>query len=338
MSDLDRVDDSGYGGFLDFELTYRQGLKHRIGLEYFDENIDINDLGFLERNNHYRVRSALSWSTPNVPLGREFQFDLRGYVQKSVTESLLSGAGAFVSGRLLMNDLSTVTARAGYFPSQYDDLNSFGNGTYRIENKASASVKWESDSTRVWSYELQAGYDDENLGGSSVSGGAGINWRPSDQFGVKLGVRYSDRQGWLLHQGDGLFATYEAEQWMPSVSIEYFINARQQLRLSVQWVGIRAAEDQFFRVPERPGDLIAAAKPTGEGARPDYNFSVSQYALQARYRWEIAPLSDIFLVYTRQADVRMLLGDNTFSDILDDAWHSPLEDIFVFKIRYRFGS
>ena len=338
MSDLDRVDDSGYGGFLDFEFTYRQGLKHRIGLEYFDENIDINDLGFLERNNHYRLRSALSWSTPNVAWGREFQFDVRGFMQKSVTESLLNGAGLFLSARMLMNDLSTITARGGYFPAQYDDLNSFGNGTYRIENKISASVQWESDSTKVWSYDLQAGYDDENLGGSSVTGGAGINWRPNDQFGVKFGVRYLDRQGWLLHQGDGLFATYDAEQWMPKMSIEYFISARQQLRLSVQWVGIRATEDRFFRVPDRPGDLVDAAKPAGPGARPDYNFSVSQYALQARYRWEIAPLSDIFLVYTRQADVRTLLGDNTFSDILDDAWHSPLEDIFVFKIRYRFGS
>ena len=84
--------------------------------------------------------------------------------------------------------------------------------------------------------------------------------------------------------------------------------------------------------------MIPTAKPTGPGARDSYDFSVSQYTLQARYRWEIAPLSDIFLVYTRQADLRTALDDETFSDLFDSAWQDPLADVFVLKFRYRFGS
>ena len=237
-----------------------------------------------------------------------------------------------------LNDLSEVTARLNYFAQTYDDLNSFGNGTYRIEDHVEANFGWDSDTTQRWGYGFDALYFEENLGGQSYGARVGVVYRPSDRFAIELNVGYDDRDGWLLHQGDDLFATFEAEQWIPSLSVEYFISARQQLRLSLQYVGIKAREDEFYLIPGEPGDLIPATKPTGLGARNSYDFSVSQYSFQARYRWEIAPLSDIFLVYTRQADLRTALGDATFNDLFETAWENPLADVLVFKIRYRFGS
>lgn len=55
-----------YGGFLDFQYTYQQGLTHGLGFEYFDEQLNINDLGFLQRNDHYRVRSSLIQKNPTL--------------------------------------------------------------------------------------------------------------------------------------------------------------------------------------------------------------------------------------------------------------------------------
>ncbi len=334
-SDIDGLE-RGYGGFLDFELTYRQGLVHRIGLEYFDENLDINDLGFLQRNNHYQLRSSLQWTTANLGFARDNQFDVRGFLRRSVTESVLNGAGFFLSDRLGLNNLSTLITRVSFFPSQFDDLNSFGNGTYRIEPKADVSIDWETDSSREWQFGMGTAFRDEDLGGNTYSVNAGVTWRPSDRFAAKLDVTYLDRDGWLLHQANDLFATFEAEQWMPRFSMEYFISARQQIRMSLQWVGIRAREQDFFRVPVRPDDLIPTAKPTT--GRPSYDFSLSQFTFQARYRWEIAPLSDLFVVYTRQADLGAALNDDSFSDVFDRSWRQPLADVLVVKLRYRLGS
>lgn len=120
--------------------------------------------------------------------------------------------------------------------------------------------------------------------------------------------------------------------------MDYFFTARQQLRVSMQWVGIKAREDEFFRIPAEPGDLVPIAKPIGAGFRTRYDFSVSRYSFQARYRWEIAPLSDVFLVYTRQADLAAALADEDFGAVFADAWDEPLQDVVVFKLRYRFGS
>ncbi len=338
MSDIDDVAEQGYGGFLDFELTYRQGLKHRIGLEYFDENFDINDLGFIARNDYYQMRSSLEWTRSDLSWARENQFDVRGFYRRSITESEVYSGAMFFSNRVSLNNLSRVITRLGYFPPQYDDLNSFGNGTFRIDGHGSFDLFWRSDDTQVWSFGLDAGVEQEMLDGEKVSFGAEIVWRPSDQFALELEVNYDDRNGWLLHQEDSLFTTFAAEQWVPELSVEYYISARQQLRLSFQYIGIKAREKDFYRVPDRPGDLIPVSKPSGPGARGSYDFAVSQYTLQARYRWEIAPLSDIFLVYTRQADLRTALGEASFNDLFNDAWQDPLADFLVFKIRYRFGS
>jgi hypothetical protein len=336
-SDIDGVG-RGYGGFVDFEYTFRRGVVQRLGLEYFDEDFDINDLGFIERNDHYRLRSAFVYTRANLGPIRNNQFDARGFLQKSLSESLFNAGGVFLSNRAVFHDLSALTLRLHFLPKQYDDLNSFGNGTYRIDKRRELFAFWDSDSTKRIVAQVGAGFREENLGGDSWMAEAGFVWRPNDRFNLSLKVRYDDRDGWLLHQQDDLFATFQAKQWQPKLSADYFLTARQQFRLSLQWVGIRAEEDEFLRVPLRPGDLLEIDKPVGPGFRPSYDFSISQLNVQARYRWEIAPLSDIFLVYTRQADRRAPLGDDAFDDLFDNAWNAPLQNVLVFKIRYRLGS
>jgi hypothetical protein len=138
----------------------------------------------------------------------------------------------------------------------------------------------------------------------------------------------------LLHQENRNFTTFTAEQWQPNLNVEYFLSAKQQFKISVQWVGIRAEEDGFYLSPAISGDLIATTKPAG----PSDSFSISDMVFQARYRWEIAPLSDLFIVYSRTSDLSQALRQDNFDDLLDNAWQEPVGDQFVMKIRYRFGS
>ena len=132
-----------------------------------------------------------------------------------------------------------------------------------------------------------------------------------------------------------MFSTFQAVQLQTSFNAEFFLNARQQFRVSLQWVGIKAEEDALFRIPLTPGDLIPATKPS---MIDPFDFSVSQMTFQLRYRWELAPLSDLFVVYTRFADQERFLGDSEFRDLFQDAFQDPLGDLFVVKLRYRFGS
>jgi hypothetical protein len=149
-------------------------------------------------------------------------------------------------------------------------------------------------------------------------------------------VEYQDRDGWLLHQSGQDFTTFETSQWETGVKMEYFISARQQLTMGLQWVGIKAEEDRFFILPKdaptRSRDLVEGAKPLG----PTDSFSISNMNFQVRYRWEIAPLSDLFVVYSRAGNQRRSLLN--FGDQFDNVWGEPLDSQLVIKLRYRLGT
>jgi hypothetical protein len=196
------------------------------------------------------------------------------------------------------------------------------------------SLHWRSDSSKKFHYGFRTSFSEEALGGLTYTAATSLLWRPTDRFAISASVKYKERNGWLLHQEEKNFTTFDAEQWQPKLSIDYFFSAKQQFRVSLQWVGIQAQEDAFYRIPANPGSLIAVSKPAG----PSDSFSLSQVSLQARYRWEIAPLSDIFVVYTRLADQSAALGSSDFSDIFTNSYDEPLANLLVIKIRYRIGS
>jgi len=325
--------DVGYGGFIDFEYTFRQGVQQRLGIEHFDDNVNINDLGYQARNNYTQVRTAHTRTSSDLTWARNNQFDIRGAVQEN-GDGFLTRAGVFLSNRATFNNLTSITGRISHFAPGYDDLNSFGNGVYRIEEKTAAGLSFDSNSAKAVSFGVGLGYEEEDLGGDSYYYHANVNWRPLDGLSIGAGVRYLDRDGWLLHQENRNFTTFSAEQWQPNLNVEYFLSAKQQFKISVQWVGIRAEEDGFYLSPAVSGDLIATTKPAG----PSDSFSISDMVFQARYRWEIAPLSDLFIVYSRTSDLTQALRQDNFDDLLDNAWQEPVGDQFVMKIRYRFGS
>ena len=116
--------------------------------------------------------------------------------------------------------------------------------------------------------------------------------------------------------------------------MDLFFSARQQLRFSLQWVGIQAAGQQLYTPPPEGGDLIPIGDPSDAA---DADFTVSRLATQLRYRWQIAPLSDLFLVYTRGSNLPNR-GYDSMSNLFQDALTDPIVDRFVIKLRYRLGS
>ena len=59
--------------------------------------------------------------------------------------------------------------------------------------------------------------------------------------------------------------------------------------------------------------------------------------MQARYRWEIAPLTDLYLVYNRGNSLPNQV-DAEFVDLFDDGFRHPIVNTLVAKLRWRFGN
>jgi hypothetical protein len=65
-------------------------------------------------------------------------------------------------------------------------------------------------------------------------------------------------------------------------------------------------------------------------------FSNGINSFQIRYKYEIAPLSNIYVVYTKGGNVYEEEDDRSFSNIFRDPWKNPDNEIFSLKVRLKF--
>ena len=329
-SDVESVG-TGYGGFADVGYTARRGLSYQLQLSHYDDKVDINDLGFLRRNDASNAvlrasysRSDLSW-VRRMSIGSFAEWEVNGDGdQTRIGIGSRTRFDLLNRGRLGLN--------IAYFPERDEDRNSRGNGTYIVEQRHAVDLEYRTDDSKRVSFDVHAGYAGEELGGERLRGRIGINWRPIDQLNFAARAEFMRRDGWLLWQADRNFTTFETQEWRPRINLDYFISAKQQLRFSVQWVGIKAREQNFYQVPSRVDELEEIAKPSAETD----NFTISRVNLQLRYRWELAPLSDLFVVYTLNGNDSNQRG--SFDDLFNDALDEPVGEQFVVKLRYRLGS
>jgi hypothetical protein len=329
-SDLDAVG-SGTGGFLDVDYRPRQGRTHSVQLTVFDDTIDVNDFGFQVRNDTRDVRYSGEWVNSDISWGRDlFANMFLRYVENGAG---LRTRGSLGGGfNLTFDNLQSVSMHGGYNTDHYDDRNSFGNGTFKVDAGANANIEFETNESKPLSLFARLEYRDEALGGYSLEGIAGIDWRPVHNIKFHFDVAYKDRDGWLLHQEDSNFTTFNSHEWRPNFSVDYFPTAKQQFQVALQWVGIRAREDEFYTLPDDSMLLVPGPKPPG----PTDNFNISDMSFQFRYRWQIAPLSDLFIVYTRVDSRDTSITE--FSDMFSESWNMPLGDFIIIKLRYRLGS
>jgi hypothetical protein len=324
---------SGQGGIVDVTFAPSSAFQHKLELDYFDEQIDINDLGFLNRNNYSGAQYVFRYAsiTPD-----KFIVVFRGAVtvrqQYNISKGQVTDSGIYWRNTFEIAGRNTIRAALAYLPERYEDIDSRGNGAYKTEDRIWWNLLWSSDASRMMSWSLSAGAIQEDLGDWTQQYSVGVTARPSSSFVLNVDVNYKRRDGWMVYQGANNFGAFNGIEWQPNLELNWFIVPRHQLRFSLQWVGVRMNEQGFYAIPPDDGELIPVA-PT----LPEHDFTVSLMTAQLRYRWEIAPLTDLYLVYNRGNRLPFRHEDsfrNLFKDTLDD----PLIDSFVVKLRYRFGN
>ena len=331
----DVEDELGYGGFADIRYTPKQGTFHRISFDYLDDKLNISDMGFLRRNDlqgfRYTRFNNVSKGLPSYLRGRNIGVFSAAQVNQH---------GELINGYLgtgftfYFNNQSTINMQYSYRPSLVDDRSSYGNGAYETESGAFAVVTYGTDSSKKFSYSVQVGKRDDELGDPAYFADFGITVSPVTRFTFDYDIRLRDSKGWVLYSGDSDFTRYFSEQLTQIISLDLFFTARQQFRTTLQWTGVDADERDFWLLPEETGPLLPRMADPMEDPS---DFTISRLAAQVRYRWEIAPLSDLFVVYTRGANITDE-EDESFGQLFSNAIDEAIVDKLIVKLRYRFGS
>ncbi|MCB1669790.1 MAG: DUF5916 domain-containing protein [Gammaproteobacteria bacterium] len=327
---------SGQGLFADFVYTPRQGLQHTLQMTYLDDKLDVNDFGYQERNDSRELWYRFQWIKSNLGWARNFSFNPFLRYEENSKGDRTNNAFPVLNMDITLNNLDRLNLSLMHFPKRYDDLNSFGNGTYAVSPRTNYGIGYSTNTALPVSYSAGFNSSGEFAGGTNLQYDAGITWQPVSNINLSGEIIYNDRDGWLIHQENQNFTGFQADQLRVNVNFDYFLSAKQQFRMVLQWAGIEAIEDEFFYLPSdaptRNRDLIKVPKPAG----PTDSFSLSQLNFQLRYRWQIAPLSDLFVVYTKGDNHRGILDE--FGNLFQNSWDDPLGDQLVVKLRYRFGT
>ncbi|MGB1615340.1 MAG: DUF5916 domain-containing protein [Pseudomonadales bacterium] len=325
---------SGRGAVLDVRFAPSAALQHKFEYEYFDGNVDINDLGFLLRNNYRGGQYILGYANPKP--GRWFR-STRGTVvvrhQENLSDGQVVDQGVYWRNTLVLSGRNTVRTGLGYLPERFDDRNSRGNGAYKTVDRIWWDMLWATDASRPISLSFGFGGLQEDLGEWTRKFLIGMTARLSDSLYFDLDVSYKRRRGWIVYQGGRSFGAFDAVDLQPSFDLNWLIAANHQIKLSFQWAGVKAYEQTRFSVPLNDGALQSVVQEQVQGN----DFTVSLLTTQLRYRWEIAPLTDFYVVYNRGNQLPPTESDH-FSDLLSDAFKDPIINSLVVKLRYRFGS
>lgn len=331
-----RSEVAGHGGdgvILDALFAPSSNLSHMIKYDRFDRGVRLSDLGFLRRNDYEGLQYVMQYAS-QVPRGP--MINTRGAITVDVQRNLTKDQ--FVEKALYWRNIATLPKRLtlrtalGYWPSRYEDFDTRGNGSYRTDDRLYIDSLLATDASKVASLSFGMGGWQEHRGDWTYVLSAGVTLRPIDVFYMDLDVKYRKRDGWLVYQGGRNFGAYHGTEWLPSLKMTWFLAPRHQVRLSLQWAGVRADERGFFAVPAGDGELVPTAR-----TRANHDLSVSLLTTQLRYRWEIAPLTDLFVVYTRGNRLNAI-EDDSFGNLFTESFQDPIVDFFVAKLRWRFGN
>lgn len=324
---------SGLGGLLNLGVQTSSISSHFLSGAWIDDGLNLNHLGYLSRND---------WRDISYLYARNRYFE-EGRIKETTMDFNIwgtwNGLGELIGANASIYRFQTTQAlnsfwwTVAYTPPTVDDVTAYREVSFRTRGTRSVSFDYRTNPTKKLVYSAWTGITEATLSGHRIWRGLSFNWTPHDQFKVQLSSRYTTNSGWLLYRQNRRFTEFESSQLLLTTGMAYFINAKQHIRFDLHWSSVEAAARSHFTIDHSRPKLIRLFDAPFDS---EDDFSVSHVTAQLRYRWEIAPMSDVYLVYNIRASEDHDLVDS-FADKLSTSLRNPYAEFLVAKIRYRFG-
>ena len=309
------------------------GVTQVVALGYMSDSFDLNDIGFHRRNDMMMLEARYVRETAERPGFRQFETTLGTYQQWNTSGDHVR-SGFFYSNEMQFYSLKELEFDLRFFPAAYEDWDTRGNGVYKKETRGTVILEYSADRSKPLHGGVEFEVGNEELGGMRYVGRAGLNWRPDENTEFSLRFSLDRTFGQVLHHDKREMGEFDRKGIDSRLEFSYYPNDRHQFSALIRWNLIRAEEMNRFLVPERPGKLIKFDQQAGDAP---WDFTATLMTMQLRYRWKIAPLTDLFVVYSRVSDDRFD-GILDVGDVAEETWDQPLYADFIIKFRYRLGN
>jgi hypothetical protein len=322
----------GSGGTLWADYNAGNGWRSQWILMHFGDNLQINDFGYLSRANlnyaHWQVSrrytdlpetsaySSHEWRWRIGATDNDHGLALQRQFRMMLQSSLRDGGNEY--------------AQVNVNSAGYDDRILRGNGILRLPPNFNAFYERNVSRKGDWEFYGNIGINNGGIGDERKLG-YNAQLKPtyfvSDAFNVFVLGYVESTPHWMVWQHDNLLGTFDERALEIDAGVNWTIGDKQELRVKLQAIGLNAKLRQAWRV-DGDGTPIPSAE------RVD-DFSLRNLGFQVRYRYELAPLSDLYVVYGRGGYLLDEFAQDEASQLRDSFSLRDSEQLLI-KLSYRF--
>ena len=328
-------EDSGLGSRT--MAMYRPNKEWRYGSEiyYFSDDLNISDMGYLWRNNLLAYGATVGYTKTNfedqsLTKSRSYNFDY--WDQNNSDHENLEQFYSFNFNQSFKST-SNISIQSNLSSIGKDDEITQGSQNFpflRTGNGGNVDFNYRSPQYGPWQYSFGYGVERKNYYAFTDrrrSASMGFGYTPRDNIRTWLRMNHRERSNWTIRTDEDLYATFSQKRLGLNTGVTWYRTEKEELSLKIQMVSFRNQKGQSYRIDEngyfKKSDLTAES------------INLGSLAFQLRYKYEIAPLSNIYLVYTRGGSA-FFDDEADNSTIFSDTWERPEGNRFAAKIRYRF--
>jgi hypothetical protein len=327
-----RMEDSGAQVRIDRD--HGNGWRQQLYALHLGAGLQLNDFGFLERNDFNYLRYELARRLTDLPQSSPFNaHDWRWAVSRRENDSGLHIADAWAVSRYSeRRDGGNQSMEIAGWTAGHDDLITRGNGAVKVPAKLFLFAERFRPRKGQWAFYGHVRYAAEGLGG--VEEGASTlyfepTWHASDTLSFFSGVQARHNPDWLLWRGGNLLGSFRSDMLFLNAGMSWLVDPKQELRVRLEAIGLDARARQAWRV-QPDGTPMAVDEPLED-------FALRNLGFQVRYRYELAPLSYLYVAYVRGGSLFEDGVDNTGAGrLLGEAFDLRDSEQLLVKLSYRF--
>ena len=336
----EKNDDSKFGYRSQFNFQPSNFSFISGSVLYFDKDFQLNDFGYLRRADWIHV--GLGGGSKKIDFQEnsaidqfEFGFDLN---YDSDTGGNSNPLRFDNKNAIIFKDTSKLKFEFGIKTSGKNTTITRKNPDFpfvKIKKKKNITLDFEAINYKFWTYDWRISFEQGDKYNSWDSNGykrefykiAG-SYFPNDNLKINLQYRVRKENEWLIWSEDNKFGLYDSQQDTVSFGLNWFSGNKHEVRLKSQFVALQADNPRSL-VSDKQGYLYDS----NESLKP---FTQGVVSFQIRYKYEIAPLSYIYLVYSKGGSNFEEDENYSKSEIFNQPWNNPSDEVYSIKFRLKY--
>ncbi|MBK5210397.1 MAG: hypothetical protein JJE44_12990 [Flavobacteriaceae bacterium] len=338
MSKIHENGEKNTGYFFDTSIGKFAGkYQYELGYRLIDENFEINDLGYQDRNNYQKIYGDFSYRIFE-PTKKYNNFNINTWGNLSYRYS----DGAYTDSQLGIGFNATTVKQFsfgvntnGKVGKVYDYYEPRAGDRYYADKAKINFNGWIStDYTKKFAFDTSLYYG-TRIGESRNY--IEFDFSPRYRFSDKFNIRYSfnigvgkNEKGWVeeLEDGSIIFGNRDTKSVTNSISGKYNFSVKSGLSLTFRhyWAPVKY-DDNYFEL-QNNGNL-ANSQYVGNN---DINYNI--WNLDLSYSWEFAPGSQLVALYRNSIFKEDDLSHLKFKKNLDNLFNEPITNNISLKFIY----